>query len=92
MNKMLAAVLLASLFGCAGVMEPGVDRPGSDYKDFDLSSASPALCKKACDSDSQCKAWTYVLPNTTQGPNPRCWLKNSVPDPTMSSCCVSGTK
>jgi hypothetical protein len=25
-----------------------------------------------------------------QGPNARCWLKNSVPPPVASNCCVSG--
>src|SRR5213078_4298500 len=25
-----------------------------------------------------------------QGPNPRCWLKTSVPAPHYSDCCISG--
>lgn len=66
------------------------DRMGSDYNNFDLSAADPQLCKDACENDQACKAWTYVKPNTIQGPNPRCWLKYAVPSPTKSSCCVSG--
>ncbi|MGA7933804.1 MAG: hypothetical protein WCA35_09675, partial [Kovacikia sp.] len=31
-------------------------------------------------------------PNTIQGPNPRCWLKHTVPSQRVNSCCVSGTK
>lgn len=84
------AMLLTTLAGCAG-MEPGVNRLGMDYKNFDLPAAQPALCKKACDRESRCLAWTYVHPGI-QGPNARCWLKNPVPAPSMNSCCVSGVK
>ena len=73
-------------------MELDTDRVGSDYSDFDLNAADPSICRDACIKDSQCKAWTYVKPNTIQGPNPRCWLKNNVPNPTKSGCCVSGVK
>ena len=72
------------------VMEWNTDRMGSDYDNFDLRTADPAMCQQACGNDSRCRAWTYVQPNTTQGPNPRCWLKNSVPTPQQSSCCISG--
>jgi hypothetical protein len=73
-------------------MEFDIDRPGQDFQNFDLQSADPALCQGACSQNPQCKAWTYVKPNTTQGPNPRCWLKSGVPPTTPSSCCVSGVK
>jgi hypothetical protein len=73
-------------------MEWDTDRMGSDYRDFDLNVADPAICHDACMKDPQCKAWTYVKPNTIQGPNPRCWLKNNVPNPIKSGCCVSGVK
>jgi hypothetical protein len=72
-------------------LESGVDRPGSDYRNFDLSSASPSLCQQACNDDPGCRAFTYVKPGF-QGPSARCWLKNTVPAATPSECCVSGVK
>jgi len=73
-------------------MEWNVDRPGSDYSNFNLQHKNPALCSKACAHDPQCRAWTYVKPNTIQGPSPRCWLKHAVPQAQTNSCCVSGVK
>ena len=74
-----------------GGMEQGVDMPGADYRNFDLPKADPALCMNACMSDPACKAWTYVKPGF-QGPNPRCWLKNAIPNRVQNTCCVSGVK
>jgi len=73
-------------------VEANVDRPGSDFSDFDLPRSDANLCKRACLDSSRCKAWTYVKPNTIQGPNPRCWLKHAVPPAQPGSCCVSGVK
>ncbi len=71
-------------------MEINTDRQGSDYKNFDLSSADPKICRNACAKDSQCKAWTYVNPGYQKQGIARCWLKNDVPSPTENTCCVSG--
>ncbi|MBW1744301.1 MAG: PAN domain-containing protein [Deltaproteobacteria bacterium] len=73
-------------------MEYNVDRMGQDYQNFDLPKADPRICQEKCAADPKCKAWTYVKPNTIQGPRPRCWLKHSVPPPRESDCCVSGVK
>ncbi len=73
-------------------MEQDTDRPGADYGHIIPAAADPALCQKACQDDAQCKAWTYVKPNTVQGPSPNCWLKHIVPAANRNSCCVSGTK
>lgn len=73
-------------------LEWNTDRMGADYTNFDLPTAEPKLCQSACTSDGRCRAWTYVHPNTIQGPNPRCWLKTGVPAATSSNCCVSGVK
>jgi len=73
-------------------MEFDTDRPGMDYANFDLPYADPKLCMEACNKDPRCKAWTYVKPNTIQGPRPRCWLKHSVPPPKRHYCCISGVK
>jgi hypothetical protein len=68
------------------------DRPGHDYRNFVLSSPVPRVCAEACEEDAKCKAWTYVKPNTIQGEQARCWLKDSVPPARGSSCCISGIK
>ncbi len=72
--------------------EYNTDRPGLDYKSFSLPSPNPQLCKQACSRDPMCKAWTYVKPNTIQGPRPKCWLKYDVPSPVKSRYCISGVK
>jgi len=71
--------------------EPNVDRPGYDFQNFDLPQARPELCRDACMREGQCRAFTYVNPGF-QGPNPRCWLKTSVPQANPSNCCISGVK
>src|SRR5262249_27765316 len=47
-------------------MEPNFDRPGDDLSTnpSHLSSPDPRLCEEACRSDGQCKAWTYVKPES----------------------------
>jgi hypothetical protein len=71
--------------------EPNTDRPGSDYRNFDLRSPQPEQCRDACWSDVQCRAFTYVRPGV-QGPHARCWLKNVVPPARPADCCLSGVK
>ena len=75
--------------GVSGPFETLIDRPGGDYNNFDLASASPDLCLSACNGDRQCSAWTYVDPGV-QGPKARCWLKTTVPVAKVSDCCTSG--
>ena len=72
-----------------GGMEMNTDRPGMDYKDFDLSSPDPTLCENSCQQDQTCKAWTYVKPGV-QGQMARCCLKSDVPATREGNCCVSG--
>jgi hypothetical protein len=75
----------------AGGLEPNVDRPGADYRSFDLAYPRPEDCRAACMAEPGCVAFTYVNPGV-QGPNPRCWLKSQVPQPVTNACCVSGVK
>jgi PAN domain-containing protein/trypsin len=75
-------------------VEPGMDRGGSDYRNFEVGNADlrdqPELnCQAACQKEGQCKAWTYVKPGL-QGANARCWLKTAVPPARANNCCVSG--
>jgi PAN domain len=72
-------------------LEQGVDRPGYDYQNFDLPQPRPHLCKEACERDAGCQAFTYVHPGV-QGPNARCWLKNSAPQAVPNTCCISGVR
>lgn len=71
-------------------MEMDTDRPWNDFRNFVPQTADPAVCQAACEKDEGCKAWTYVKPNTVQGPEPHCYLKSPAPDPTPNTCCVSG--
>jgi len=73
-------------------IEVNIDRPGMDYKSFNLPYPNYRLCQNACNKDPKCRAWTYVKPYTIQGPQARCWLKNSTPNKIRKSCCISGIK
>jgi hypothetical protein len=72
-------------------VEADIDRPGSDYQNFDLTEPRYELCRDACAGERNCRAYTYVKPGV-QGPNSRCWLKSSAPAPAARDCCVSGVK
>ena len=71
--------------------EPRTDRPGMNYRSFDLPAPRPELCRDACWREPQCRAFTYVRPGV-QGPSARCWLKNPVPPARLNDCCLSGVK
>jgi PAN domain len=73
-------------------LEENTNRPGSDFRDFDLPSPDPLLCQKACVEDEQCRSFTYLKPNTGPGSpqTPHCWLKNGIPAAKRDSAFVSG--
>lgn len=71
--------------------EYDVDRPGSDYRSFDLEDADPALCASQCGKEAKCRAWTYVKPGV-QATSARCWLKDQVPEPVTANFAVSGVR
>jgi hypothetical protein len=62
--------------------EPGTDRPGSDYRNFDVRL--PHDCREACARDPRCRAFTDR--------GGRCWLKERVPMAVADACCTSGAK
>ncbi len=70
--------------------EVSVDRPGFDYRSFELRFAQPSACRDACRADSRCKAYTYVGPGQP-AQKARCYLKSSIPNPVRNNCCTSGT-
>jgi hypothetical protein len=81
-----------SLFPAAAAsIESELDRPGEDYRSFDLPRPEPALCQRACAEDGRCQAYTYVRPGV-QGAAARCWLKAGVPAAGPNLCCTSGTR
>jgi len=69
--------------------EDKIDRPGLDYKNFELDSWK--TCEAACAEEAICASWTYVRPGV-QGPRGRCWLKNRVARPVPNASTVSGVK
>lgn len=76
--------------GGGGAMEQGMNRYGGDYRGFEMASPQPELCRDECARDPRCKAWTYVKPGTFLDPKAHCWLKDSIPEATPDSNCVSG--
>jgi hypothetical protein len=73
-------------------LEDNTDRHGEDFRDFDLPSPDPLLCRKACVEDDQCRSFTYLKPNTGAG-SPEvahCWLKSGIPAAKRDPAFVSG--
>lgn len=90
---LLAAALVPLLWQGPAVaqsvgFQPNVDRPGLDYRSFDLGGGA-TICQSACRGDRRCRAWTWVRAGV-QGPSPRCWLKTAAPRAVRNSCCTSG--
>ena len=54
----------------AGLWEPNTDRPGTDYRRFELGAPRPEVCRDACWGEPQCRAFTYARPGV-QGPHAR---------------------
>ena len=77
--------------GFAQKLEENTDRHGEDFRDFDLPSPDPLLCRKACVEDDQCGSFTYLKPNSGLG-SPQvahCWLKSGIPAAKHDSSFVS---
>jgi hypothetical protein len=74
----------------SGPVEVSIDRPGGDYRSFELASdPTGESCKKACEAENRCRAWTYVRPGYL-GPAARCYLKSQIKKPRRKPCCLSG--
>lgn len=71
--------------------ERNSNRPGSDYRNFELAQDNAALCRDACAAEGQCVAYTFVRPGI-QGASAMCWLKSAVPEAQPGDCCVSGRR
>lgn len=68
-------------------MECDTNREGSNFYNYETNN--PEDCRHACNTDINCKAWTYVKP-VVQGAQGHCWKKTSVPSKTSDTCCASG--
>jgi hypothetical protein len=74
----------------AGPIETATDRTGGDYRHFDVpSNPTVDVCKKTCEDENRCRAWTYVRPGYL-GAAARCYLKDRVTRPRRKPCCMSG--
>jgi len=68
---------------------PGWDISGGDYNTTNVNYTDFKICEQACDSDSKCQAWTYVL----RGPlYASCCLKSKVNKAKTKASCTSGVK
>ena len=73
-----------------GPIENAIDRLGGDYRHFDIpKDPNVETCKRACEDENRCRAWTYVRPGYL-GPSARCYLKDRVKPPRRRPCCMSG--
>ena len=75
----------------ASSLEPGIDIPGSDYRNVVMNDNYPSSCRDVCNKEDRCKAWTWVKAGI-QGAKPVCWLKTAVPATTKNANTVSGIK
>lgn len=76
------------------IIDFSTDRVGQDYRKFGINSMES--CLRACASEGQCQAFTYVPPYEQPGqanPEGICWLKDGVPKATrVSGGMISGVK
>ncbi len=71
--------------------QAGVDLFGGEYRNFGGPQATPEACQRACKTEGQCLAWTYVRP-TVVGPDARCFLKDKPSTLVHSTCCISAVE
>jgi hypothetical protein len=68
------------------------DRPGADFRSFEMDRPEPSICQEACQNLKECEAFTYVRPGPN-GETPQCKLKTMASEKvTDQDCCISGVK
>jgi PAN domain-containing protein len=73
-------------------LEQDTDRPGADYRRFDVATEDARICRDACAKEHTCAAYTLVRANV-HGPSAYCTLKSHAPAPQRNNPkCVSGVK
>lgn len=82
-----------------GPAHPNMDRPGGDYRAFQLPTPTPngEACAAQCCGESSCSAWAYA-PSAPAGQEPSCaagspccYLKSQVHDEVPTPGVFSGT-
>lgn len=77
----------ASLAG----LEVGVDRPGSNFDEFEMDVGDPRVCRDACLAQSQCDAFAYRRA-VYRSDRAYCWLKDDVPQSEPLEGFISGVR
>jgi hypothetical protein len=72
-------------------IEADTNRPGGDYKDYDVRDGGAEVCQKDCAGDAGCGSFTFVKPGF-RGRFGHCFLKRGAPKPVADRCCISGIK
>lgn len=70
--------------------EPGFDRPGADYRSLWIYTNDVRDCRRECEQDPQCRAYTYRAPNASSSYG-YCWLKNKITPMRPLAGFTSGT-
>lgn len=70
--------------------EVSIDRPGGDYKNFDLKRGEgDDACRAACTADNKCRAWTFARAGYA-GKEAHCFLKKDIKPPRRKPGFTSG--
>ncbi len=91
----LIPILLILLVPRAGhaaqQMLADTDLAGDTYRSFELIAPVPDFCRKVCEKDEGCRAWTFSWPGK-KGKRAQCFLKRSIAEKRKDPCCISGYK
>src|SRR5438876_830195 len=71
-------------------VEPAADRPGADFRDYEMADGDASKCALDCAGEPRCRAYTFVKP--ANGKPGRCRLKDRAPARVPGDCCISGVK
>jgi hypothetical protein len=73
-----------------GALETSIDRPGGDYRSFDVKGGEgDEECKAACIADNKCRAWTFARRGYV-GKEAHCFLKKEIKPPRRKAGFSSG--
>ena len=72
--------------------EYGIDLTGGDYNVFPMDYPEYGMCRRTCEANTQCVAWTYADPTQYSDVRARCWLKSSIGSRVSNVNTVSGVR
>ncbi|MBI5044128.1 MAG: PAN domain-containing protein [Nitrospirae bacterium] len=85
-NSFILAVIL--------LLSANFNAYGYDFFGSDIASVlvtTPDQCAAACNGNANCQAWTFVRPPLKHPTSAVCFLKNTVPAPSLNSVCTSNS-